>query len=395
MPLPPEITDRIIDFLWDDAPALYACSLTCRSWTAASRYHLITTLRIGDRSAFDSLAHFAQHDPRAKEYLDYAREIIIYDSKPRPFAHLVLQSFGRHMSKVRSIRLYNAFWKNMPLHRTFPMLVAQFVSVSQVYLETCLFHNLSDLKRLVCALPQLEVLFVGGSETFFAKPPQFQAYNLRIASSPRLTTLRLSLRYPKDITHICEWLVRTASIRTIRTLDVWGMGREWHKSLGDLLQAIGANLQHLELPHCIVEEEDCDLTHNPSLVSLAISRSEVEAWSTTWFGITRTLSQITSSCIRKLTFTITVCRDPDEVSIDDILLAENDSIWDKVDWERINQISARKNLLSLEEVHIVLHWDVWSVYTHTFDGFKRDMTIRLQRLDWHRRGILKISDGSL
>jgi hypothetical protein len=37
--LPLELTDRVIDFLHSDKNALAACSLVCKSWVPASRYH--------------------------------------------------------------------------------------------------------------------------------------------------------------------------------------------------------------------------------------------------------------------------------------------------------------------------------------------------------------------
>ncbi|OCH87681.1 hypothetical protein OBBRIDRAFT_735766, partial [Obba rivulosa] len=38
--LPPELTDRIIDFLHDDTEALKSCSTVCHFWTPSTRYHL-------------------------------------------------------------------------------------------------------------------------------------------------------------------------------------------------------------------------------------------------------------------------------------------------------------------------------------------------------------------
>ncbi|KAJ7333445.1 hypothetical protein DFH08DRAFT_881250 [Mycena albidolilacea] len=45
--MPPELTDRTIDFLWDRQPDLRACSLVCRQWLPSSRRHLFesTTVR--------------------------------------------------------------------------------------------------------------------------------------------------------------------------------------------------------------------------------------------------------------------------------------------------------------------------------------------------------------
>ncbi|KAJ7343721.1 hypothetical protein DFH08DRAFT_701948, partial [Mycena albidolilacea] len=44
--LPPELTDRIIDFLWDHQLDLRACSLVCSQWLPASRFHIFESITI-------------------------------------------------------------------------------------------------------------------------------------------------------------------------------------------------------------------------------------------------------------------------------------------------------------------------------------------------------------
>jgi len=46
--LPPELIDRIIDFLHDEPKILVACSLVARSWTATCRYHQFSTVALID-----------------------------------------------------------------------------------------------------------------------------------------------------------------------------------------------------------------------------------------------------------------------------------------------------------------------------------------------------------
>jgi len=56
--LPPELVDRIIDFLHDEPKALAACSLVARSWTTTSRYHRFSWVRLTsneDWAKFDRL----------------------------------------------------------------------------------------------------------------------------------------------------------------------------------------------------------------------------------------------------------------------------------------------------------------------------------------------------
>lgn len=44
--VPQELSDMIIDFLHADKRTLKACSLVCRSWTAAAQYHILYSFRL-------------------------------------------------------------------------------------------------------------------------------------------------------------------------------------------------------------------------------------------------------------------------------------------------------------------------------------------------------------
>ncbi|KAJ7923811.1 hypothetical protein B0H13DRAFT_2400574 [Mycena leptocephala] len=44
--MPPELSDCIIDFLWDSQPGLRACSLVCSKWLPSSRHHLFDSITI-------------------------------------------------------------------------------------------------------------------------------------------------------------------------------------------------------------------------------------------------------------------------------------------------------------------------------------------------------------
>ncbi|OCH87703.1 hypothetical protein OBBRIDRAFT_735743, partial [Obba rivulosa] len=44
--LPPELEERILDFLWNDPASLCQCALVYRSWLPRCRYHIYTSLRI-------------------------------------------------------------------------------------------------------------------------------------------------------------------------------------------------------------------------------------------------------------------------------------------------------------------------------------------------------------
>lgn len=44
--VPPELTDRIIDFLWHSRPDLCACSLVCCQWVPSTRRHLFESITV-------------------------------------------------------------------------------------------------------------------------------------------------------------------------------------------------------------------------------------------------------------------------------------------------------------------------------------------------------------
>lgn len=48
--LPQEMTDRILDFLFDDRKALNMCGQVCSYWVSGSRYHLFATIHLQTRA---------------------------------------------------------------------------------------------------------------------------------------------------------------------------------------------------------------------------------------------------------------------------------------------------------------------------------------------------------
>lgn len=69
---PPEICDMIIDFLYSDKSSLATCSLVCRSWLRAARYHLFETIYVHcdkDVDAFCNFLTYLQSTPTIRPYI--------------------------------------------------------------------------------------------------------------------------------------------------------------------------------------------------------------------------------------------------------------------------------------------------------------------------------------
>lgn len=63
--LPPELIDRIIDFLHNEPKALAACSLVARSWTATSRYHRFSMVWLMNPKNWANFDHLTKISPTA------------------------------------------------------------------------------------------------------------------------------------------------------------------------------------------------------------------------------------------------------------------------------------------------------------------------------------------
>jgi len=86
MRIPPEIVDRIIDYVHDDVKTLTACSLIARDWVPSTRLHLFTRLSL--LSAHE-VARFTELDSFAPNVLYYCQELSIgtnnkFDYPPTP-----------------------------------------------------------------------------------------------------------------------------------------------------------------------------------------------------------------------------------------------------------------------------------------------------------------------
>lgn len=67
--IPPEITDRILDLLYNDHATLRSCSLVCKEWLPSSRFHIFDTLELPDLSTQHKFADLLESTPEIGGYL--------------------------------------------------------------------------------------------------------------------------------------------------------------------------------------------------------------------------------------------------------------------------------------------------------------------------------------
>ncbi|KAJ3557419.1 hypothetical protein NM688_g1484 [Phlebia brevispora] len=115
---PPEISDRVIDFLHNDKRALASCSLVCREWSFSSRFHLFRFVKITHPTTLDEFSSFLDS---SSDVTGYVRELSVHGSHPSGSImyecqlHVTVNSIATCLAKLPSLRavtLQGIWWKD-------------------------------------------------------------------------------------------------------------------------------------------------------------------------------------------------------------------------------------------------------------------------------------------
>ncbi|OCH95095.1 hypothetical protein OBBRIDRAFT_642089 [Obba rivulosa] len=250
-PLPPEVTDRIIDFLWADRASLRSCALTCRSWLPASRFHLFRTLRIWSREAFDALIH-KSCIPETAEMFRFVQHLSIRE-RSGSFAHLVPHILVNKLPNVTSIDIHDfSVWAVSPDAGFFSIL-SRFKGVKALELRNVQFSTIHEMAILLCSFPSLSRLSLHSCNLIgdLLGPP-VHLPPLRTLSLTHLTVDAGSMGIVTSELFL-EWLLQTPTTRTLQTFKVVtgylanvmaisGILTRLIHGLGDTLRAITISL---------------------------------------------------------------------------------------------------------------------------------------------------------
>ena len=218
--MPPELTDRIVDFLHDDQATLQCCSLTCRSWLATVRYHLYYAISLENirlSRAFASLLN------RAPSLGRYVREMNLAMSEELQRSD-VLPSIVIHLGHVRRLALSGDIFK------VDKEIFERFGPVQELALalSSC---KISDVAALFLAFPGISDLSIKNTRYLYGPAdhvPMLPVKRLELQpalnpgllppSSPMLESLVLSIRRVEDLVTLSH-ILRTA-IRQLKQLDL-------------------------------------------------------------------------------------------------------------------------------------------------------------------------------
>ncbi|EPT01894.1 hypothetical protein FOMPIDRAFT_91923 [Fomitopsis schrenkii] len=160
---PHELTERILNFLWDEPLYIVQCSLVCRAWYHAARHHVSDVGSIRSNTTLRSLAHILV-GKRMPRYGKIFFMLTISENASSLYVHTFPMLVpGSLCTNVRYLILTDIDWAaQVTPHRDFFTYLSFYASVQDLRLTRCCFRNIEQLYKLVDSVPSLASLGLDG-----------------------------------------------------------------------------------------------------------------------------------------------------------------------------------------------------------------------------------------
>ncbi|KAI1793949.1 hypothetical protein LXA43DRAFT_1092308 [Ganoderma leucocontextum] len=361
--VPHELSDYIIDFLYDDPQSLRACASTCNAWAPASRFHLFRTVSLNSANSTTAFRRLLDSSPNLGLYvhdlavakLTHVVTISLPDEaleELRP-AQNTLPSILAHSPNLQTLSLSHADLKcfvdiRMLAHPT----------VSSLTVSYCQFADLADVADLVSSFPSLASLSMSGLTW---------KDEARTPTPARLPSLRsLVLGRDMDSEKLFEWLEAALSARCASERDA--------DLVGAFLKLAGPSLHDLSLDWSLTGDKTVVLPDSMSLGECAalkhLSLEFPVHFSAHLPWVTSFLATLGGTSLRSISCEIR-------------LLGNIDAL----DWEHLNKILSSEAYSSLEALKYDVN--VWPGVHKDFAEVEGLVRARLAAFD--KKGMVHIS----
>ncbi|KZT08432.1 uncharacterized protein LAESUDRAFT_811512 [Laetiporus sulphureus 93-53] len=375
---PQELVDYIIDFSHSDVEMLRSCACVCRSWREESQYHLFSTVTIESVETLKRFAHLVESEPHIS-------------SKVRELCFEAYKSFRRgvppawicwitnlpvtNLTRLKSLRFENVEWHRIHMSRLFffPGL-QKYSRIRELHLSGCTFAGFEDYEDLVFCFPKLTTIALDVISW------QSNPIGTLKSFSPKRSSLQLSsLSLKRHCTPmiLIEWILKTSSVSSLKSVEFYWVLPDELKSVGQFLQRLNRSLEHLRIG-CRFDRKSSmaqtigdylDLSKDTNLKSLHLAILDLSEHSLPW--VSTLLAQVIEVPLSRLSFDITM-NIPSQVA---------GPQWDHIAW-----ILSRTACKSLREV-IFVHRGI-------LDFRHAEAALQRQLPDLVRRRILQIHDRS-
>ncbi|KAJ7210564.1 hypothetical protein GGX14DRAFT_626178 [Mycena pura] len=257
---PPEVLNLIIEMYTDDHKTLYSCSLVCKSWLQATRYHIFGDLVLHLGGAYEATFLALLRHPLCT-FSASVRKIWILPAQERDLSKQVNENLTQ-LSKLTGVRTLRIHRQKIIPPQTLSVLATTFKDVTTL-LVAIRFPALSDAIQFACSFPRLETLHFEPVRTPPGEFPSVDIYMPSHLQTLHLNTMRSHERWFAE--HRVPSL-STLSVDHIRPLD--DIAR-----LDNMLEIFGIDLRRLTLRFDAQKgdfEVRVNLSHNTQLQYLEI-----------------------------------------------------------------------------------------------------------------------------
>ncbi|KZT02349.1 uncharacterized protein LAESUDRAFT_662093 [Laetiporus sulphureus 93-53] len=374
---PQELVDMIIDYLWDDRPALMACSLTCRPLSNASRTHLFGEVCLEHEAACTSFEQLVEQSPH------FALHIRKLSIKCRHFCHdLTYQPSSAWVAWIPALMaklprledLEFAFldWSRLQFdaERT-KMLSMHLARLRRLALSDIHFQHPSDVREILIAASNLQELLL--FRIFFTcygqgkprSPPDVPIGRNLQRISLRATVLPLLLK---------DWLLLPEYPLNLRYICVQGRDESTANALGGFLRSSAASLRHVDIEFpsgaASIMHDEVDLSPLTELRSFSFG-GLIASESCAWLLIL--LSQITSNHLETVKVSMLAIKAQDLLALDWAQLDEtlSHARFSRVELTMYIKLSPSRRIeIGIEQAHRIV--------TTSLPHFQKHGTLRVK-----------------
>jgi hypothetical protein len=256
--IPPELTDRVIDFLHNDWESLKSCCLTCKAWLPASRYHLWhrVVLRFTGNDDERAYADFLKSSPIITSCIvDLTVEFVqsCRSSARKSESDWIQGTLIPIFSTLRFLRrlmFINARFRAEDDEKAggfLSSIVTKLSSVRALQFSLCHFAKFSQYVELVWGCPNLETLRLDNVtfdtiDTYLPRPPAVPRLHLKFL---------MIIFYSSHMPTVIEWLISEGLCSHLDFLVVFQLQVE-SPAVRRLLPVIGSHLRHLSISYAFL-----------------------------------------------------------------------------------------------------------------------------------------------
>ncbi|KAH7928610.1 hypothetical protein BV22DRAFT_193926 [Leucogyrophana mollusca] len=336
--IPPEITDHIIDHLHEDAEALGTCSLVCKSWLPASRYHLfsIISLHPWKKDSFLRLL-----DSTCSSFAPHVRHLYIREGRgaytwEKKWLNDALPRLSG-LTHVESLEIEQVFWEFLSAAAK-KSFFEGFRGIKQLKLRQFEFRTGTDLVTFLSAFPKLEALRLDNVK--------WERETMELAGLSVPTRLRVvGMNYCRK-SPVLDWLMSGDRIPRAQNIRLGMLTARDTPVVSRYLRLLGNSVEELHLHFCsefyidgagLVDQ--FDLSRNTQLRAIHIYGLIVSVGSPLdW--VTKLFRQISSPRMREVSLSLHIA----------------DSLEDAeaVDWDGLEDLFSKPQFSGLQNVSFVV-----------------------------------------